>query len=403
MTVRTPKLVPVLLTALVAFAPASTDIYLPALPMLGQAFGAGPASVQLTLSVFLAGFAVSQLVYGPLSDRFGRRPVILAGLAIFLGASVGCATAPSIEALIAWRFVQAVGACSGPVLGRAVVRDIYGRDGAARMLAYIAMAMSLAPAAGPVLGGYLTAWFGWRASFWLLAGFGALVLAGVAAVLGETNRHRDPLATRPRRLAANYATLARHRFYAGCVLVVAFTYSGIFSFISGSSFVLIDGLGLSPEHYGMCFATIAIGYMIGSFIAGRLSTRLGIERMIALGSGLSAVAGLAMAGLAAAGMANVAAVVAPFAAYMVGAGLTLPNAFAGAVGPFPAMAGLASALMGFVQMTVAAVVGIAIGHMTDGDSRPMAFAVLLVALAAGLAFLTLVRTRPAAAARGGSA
>ena len=161
-----------LLTALVAFGAISTDLYLPSLPAIGAGFAADISQVQLTLSVFLVGFAVSQAVYGPLSDRFGRRPVLLGGLSIYLIASLACMTAPGIGSLIAWRFVQALGACTGVVLGRAIVRDVYGREGAARMLSYMGMAMALAPALGPILGGYLQVWFGWRANF---AGFAANV------------------------------------------------------------------------------------------------------------------------------------------------------------------------------------------------------------------------------------
>lgn len=405
------KLLPILLTALVAFGPISTDLYLPSLPALTRAFGAEATTVQLTLSVFLAGFAASQLVYGPLSDRFGRRPVLLAGVALYLAASIGCALAPSIEALIVGRFFQALGACCGPVLGRAVVRDLYGREQAARMLAYIATAMALAPAIGPILGGYLTVWLGWRSNFWLLAGFGALVLASAALLLGETNRHRDPLATRPARLAANYLSLVRHRGYVGYALIVASVYSGIFAFISGSPHLFIDALGLSPDRYGMCFAAVVIGYMAGTFGAGRLTLRLGIDRMIAIGAVLALAGGLAMALFAVAGWLSVATVVAPFSLFMAGAGVILPNALAGGVGPFPTMAGAASALMGFVQMAVAAAVGIAVARFADGTAAPMAVAVLAVAAAAGVAFLTLVRParrtagprRPSAAAPGGPA
>jgi len=401
---RRPALA-VLLTALVAFGPMSTDLYLPALPGLTRALGADIATGQLTLSVFLAGFAVSQLLYGPLSDRFGRRPVLLAGVAVFVLAGAACALAPTIEALIAFRFLQALGACAGPVIARAVVRDVWGREGAARVLAYMAMAMALAPAVGPILGGQLTVAFGWRANFWFLVGFGAVVLAASAVLLAETNRLRDPEAIRPARLARNYGVLFRHRAYRGYVAVVAFSYAGIFCFISGSSFLFVEAIGLSPDLYGLSFTVIVVGYMVGSFAAGRLTTRLGIARMIAIGTGLSAAGGAAMAACAAAGWLGVAPVVGPFFVFMVGAGLTLPNAMAGAVGPFPGMAGLASALLGFFQMGVAAVVGVAVGRATeaafaglaagaaapDRAGLPMGLAVALVSLAASAAYRWGVR------------
>lgn len=384
-------LIAVVLTLLTGFGPMSTDVYLPSLPSMVTAFGTDIATVQLTLSVFLVGFAVAQLVYGPMSDRFGRRPAILAGVAIFTAASIACALATTIEMLILCRFLQAVGACCGPVLGRAVVRDLYGPDRSARVLAYMGMAMSLAPAIGPMLGGVLQEAFGWRAVFWLLVGFGAVMLAAVLALLGESNRHRDPLATSPTRLARNYGALLRNRRYVGYVLVVACGYSAIFTFISGSSFVLSGILGLSPPAYGASFGAVVVGYLLGAFGSGRLTLRLGIDRMIRVGTLVMLAGGVAMAGLAAAGIFTVWAVIGPFFVVMVGVGLTSPNAVAGAIAPFPAMAGTASALMGFIQMTFAALVGIAIGHTTAQDGLPMALTVLLMALGALAAFRLLVR------------
>lgn len=380
----------VLLTALVAFGPLSTDLYLPSLPTLVAVFGSDPATVQLTLSVFLVGFAVSQLVYGPLSDRFGRRPVLLAGILLYLAASLACMVATSIEQLIAARFLQAVGACCGPVLGRAVVRDLYGRERAARILAYMAMAMALAPALGPVLGGYLTVGLGWRANFAVLAIFGALVLLGVWRLLAETNRQRDPEALNPRRLVANYLHLVGCRRYLGYVLCVSFAYSGIFAFISGSSFVLIGMLGLSPEHYGMAFGVAVVGYMVGSFGSGRLTLRLGIDRMIGIGTALCSLAGLAGLALALAGVVHLAAILAPMFLFLVGAAFILPNAMAGAVGPFPTMAGLASALLGFVQMGLAAVVGVLVGHLHDGTQLPMVATIAAVAVLSALSRALLI-------------
>jgi DHA1 family bicyclomycin/chloramphenicol resistance-like MFS transporter len=380
-----------MLTVLVGLGPLSTDLYLPSLPTLVRAFGTDIATVQLTLSVFLVGFAVSQLAYGPLSDRFGRRPVLLGGIALFCAASLGCMLAQSVEQLVAARFLQAVGACCGPVIGRAVVRDVWGREHAARVLAYMTMAMAVAPAAGPVLGGYLTTEFGWRANFALLSAFAVLMLAAAALFLGETNAHRDPLATRPGRLAANYAGLLRHRRFLGYALCAAFSYSGIFSFISGSSHVLIDGMGLTPTLYGMSFGAIVLGYMVGTFSSGRLTLRLGVDRLVAAGTALQAAAGVAGVALALAGAATLPAILLPVFAYMAGAGLVLPNAVAGAVGPFPTMAGTASALLGFLQMLVASAVGVGVGLLHDGTPVPMMASIAAAALSAALARAALLR------------
>ena len=379
-----------LLTLGVALGPLTTDLYLPSLPAIGRHFAADVAATQLTLSAFLVGFAVSQLFYGALSDRFGRRPVMLAGFAIFLAASVLCALAESLEILILGRVLQALGVCAGPVLGRAVVRDIFGPGRAAKALSYMAAAMALGPALGPIVGGLLEAWIGWRANFWALVTVAAVLLLGMALVMPETNRHKDPTATQPGRMLRNFATLLAHRSYLGYALVVAFAYSGIFAFISGSSFLLMDVTGLSPEAYGFCFAAVVLGYMVGTLISGRFGQRLGQERTLALGVAASCLSGSLGLALALLGITGVTAVVAPTAGYMVGCGLMLPNALAGALRHYPRMAGAASSLMGFIQLSVAAVIGIGVGQLHDGTAVPMTGAIAGVALSCLLSLLLLV-------------
>ena len=381
----------VLITALVALGPLSTDLYLPSLPALTRDLDSDVAQAQLTLSLFLVAFACCQLVYGPLSDRFGRRPVILGGTAVYLLATIACTLAPTMEWLVAARFFQAVGACAGPVLGRAIVRDIYGREGAARVLAYVGAAMALAPAIGPILGGFVEVWVGWRGNFVVLGVYAAVILAAVAATLEESNRHPDPTALAPRQLAANYLGFLGNRRYLGYAGTVALGYCGLFAFISGSAHVLIEVVGLSPDRYGFCFAAFVVGYAIGTTLAGRLTLRLGIDRMIALGAAIACAGGLAMAALAWMGVETVASIVGPSVVYMVGVGMVFPNAQAGAMGPFPTKAGAAAAMVGFLQMAIAAAVGIAVGHAFDGTSIPMATA--MGAAGAGLVVVRLVFLR----------
>ena len=387
--------VTVLLSALVALGPISTDLYLPSLPGLARGFGVPVSEVQLTLSVFLAGLATAQLIYGPLSDRFGRRPVLVAGLCLYVIATLACMLAPSVPWLVMARFVQATGACVGPVLGRAVVRDVYGREGAARVLSYLSAAMALAPAIGPILGGFLEVSFGWRANFLALAIYGGAGLIATLAILPETNQHADPDAARPRRIVAGYRGFIGHRAYLGYALCCAFSYSGIFAFISGSSFVLVDVVGLAPDAFGFCFAAVVIGYIIGTILAGRLSRRHGIDRLIAVGARIAMLsgallAGLAIAGAATTGLPGTLAIVLPMLVYMIGVGLVLPNSIAGAIGPFPRAAGAASALLGFIQMTLAAFAGIAVARFHDGSSVPMALGIAIPSLAIWLSHRMLV-------------
>ena len=399
--------VTVLLTALVALGPISTDLYLPSLPAMARAFGAPVGEVQLTLSVFLAGFATAQLAYGPLSDRFGRRPILLIGLGIYVAASLACALAPSIGVLIAARFLQAVGGCAGPVLCRAVVRDVHGREGAARVLAYLSSAVALAPALGPILGGFLEVWSGWRANLLVLVAYGASGLAAAALILPETNPSPDATAMHPRRMLANYAGLLGRRTYLGYALCCTFAYSGIFAFISGSSFVLVDRIGLRPDEYGFCFAAVACSYMAGALAAGRLTRRMGIDRMVRAGGAITGVGGaipaaVGWSGAAPNGLGGAAAIIAPMMLCIAGIGLVLPNAMAGAIGPFPRIAGAASALLGFMQMTTAAMIGVAVGHLHDGTERPMTTAIAAAVLLIPATYFGLIRPAGRTAVMSGS-
>jgi DHA1 family bicyclomycin/chloramphenicol resistance-like MFS transporter len=380
-----------LLTTLVALGPLSTDLYLPALPTLARVFATDAAGVQLTLSVFLAGFACGQIFYGPLSDRFGRRPLMLGGLALFCAGSIGCVLATSIEMLVLARFVQALGACAGPVIGRAVVRDLWGASESARIIAYMGGAMAIAPLLGPTLGGFLTVLFGWQSNFLLLLLIGALQLVAVACMLSESNVHRDPAASHPRQMVANFARLLADRHYLGCLLSFSFSYSALFAFISASSFVLADRHGLTPQVYGLCFGVVIAGYLLGSLASGRLVRRLGSDYLLLRGAWLGAIAGVSMAALEFSGVRSIAAILGPMFFCTVATGLVMPNAIARALAPYPAMAGSASALMGFVQMTIAALVGIAVGHALAGGGAVLALAVAVCTVAAPLSYLALTR------------
>lgn len=385
--------VAVLLTALVAFGPISTDLYLPSLPDMTRAFGTTVSQVQLTLSVFIYGFACGMLVYGPLSDRLGRKPVLVGGVLVYVIASVACLLAQSIETLIVARFFQAVGACAGPVIGRAVVRDVYSRQEGARMLSYMASAMAIAPAVGPILGGWLHVTFGWQSNFAALMVFGLAVFTGTVFMLRETNAHKDPFATRPMRVITTYVALLRTRVFIGHTLVVGLAFGGLFSFISGSSFVLIDVLGVPPRYFGFAFAAVVAGYMIGAFSSARLTMTLGISRVLRIGTALASLSGIAVAALALSG-AGVAGVLMPMAVYFFACALVIPNATAGAIGPFPTKAGAVSALLGFLQMGLGATAGFTVGLLHDGTTLPMTGTIAVMGTLSAVAYWALVHGTP---------
>ncbi|MBB4268098.1 multidrug effflux MFS transporter [Roseospira visakhapatnamensis] len=395
------RTVAALLTVLVAFGPMSTDLYLPSLPAMVEAFDTSVSRAQLTLSVFMAGLALGMLIHGPLSDRYGRRPVLIGGVALYVVASVACVLAPTVEALIAARFVQALGACAGPVIGRAVVRDVYDRGEAARMLSLMASAMALAPAVAPILGGALFSLFGWRANFGVLVVFGVVALTGTWWLLAETNRHRDPMATRPGRLAGTFAHLLRHRAFVGYTLTVSFGFAGLFGFISGSSFVIIDVLGVAPELFGFAFMAVVIGYILGAASGGRLSGRVDLDRLIGAGVILATLSGGVAAALAWAGIQSVAALVPLVSIYFFATAWIIPLGTAGALSPFPRIAGAVSSLLGFIQMAIGATAGVLVGVLHDGTTRTLTTLLFLMGVCGLVAFLALVWRRPPAESPGG--
>ena len=382
-----------LLTVLVALGQITTALYIPSMPSLVEALDTDAGHVNLTLTVFLVGFAVSQLVYGPLSDRVGRRPALVGGMVLMLAASFACAFAPTVEVLIAARFVQAVGACAGPVLGRAMVRDIYGRDRAAKALAYIGMAFAVSPAIVPIIGGYLQVWFGWRASFFFLTAVGTAILAAVWMMLEETNRRRDPDALNLGTMAGNFRALLSSPIFLGHALSLSLIFGGLFAYVAVSPFVFIEGIGLTPDHYGMLAVFNAAGVLMGNALAGRLTMRLGVERMVLMGILLALAAAVLLTALAAAGYLGVAVIIGPMVLFFIGMGIVFPNAMAGALGPFPKTAGAASALLGFLQLGVAAVASTIAGWLPHATQLAMALAILGFTLAALGAFMALVWRR----------
>ncbi|MEQ9545616.1 MAG: Bcr/CflA family multidrug efflux MFS transporter [Marinobacter sp.] len=386
----------ILLAAAVALGPLATDMYLPALPQIGSDFGTGTDQVQLTLSLYMLGFALAQLICGPLADRFGRKPIMIGGFLLFALASVGCALATNIETLMLCRFLQALGGSAGPVLGRAAIRDIYTPREAARIMAILASIMALAPAVAPTIGGFLVSGLGWASIFIVLAGYALVMAVVVAFGIPEPMRpeYRQPL--RLCSLLRNYRTIATDISFLGYTLTNALIFSGLFAFLSGSSFVLIDFLGVEPEHFGLFFACIVVGYVTGNLTAVRLGSRLVPDQILVRGLTVAVVGGSIMAGLAIAEIYTVWAVILPQALFMVGVGMVLPQTMAGAMANFPQMAGSASALFGFSQMAVAAIAGALVGHLHDGTSLVMATIIAASAAAALASYLILVQRHPAA-------
>jgi MFS transporter, DHA1 family, multidrug resistance protein len=383
----------VILTLLVAMGPVSTDVYLPSLPGIAVDLGTTEALAQLTLGLFIAGFAVMMLLCGPLADRFGRRPVLIGGLSLYVAASIACALAPGIGFLLAARFVQAIGACVGPVVGRAIVRDLYPPREAGRILGTMASAMALAPIVGPFIGGALEVAFGWRASFWFLAAFGGLLLAALALRLEETLAVPLLGVLAPRRLLANYRLILASRAFLGFMAVVALGFGALFTWIVNSAFVVIDHFGVPPDRFALAFAPVIGGYVIGAYLGGRIGMRLGLVRTCGIGVRILAGAGMALLVVGWSGVGGLVLVVALSSLTFAGAGIVIPQGTAGALAPFAERAGSAAALLGFLQMMTGLLVVALSSLVFDGTPRPMVTLNALCALGALGAFMLLLRAR----------
>jgi DHA1 family bicyclomycin/chloramphenicol resistance-like MFS transporter len=374
----------VLLGVLFALTALGTDAWLPALPVAAQALGAPVAGMQLTVTTYFLGLAAGQLVWGPVSDRYGRKPVLLAGLAIALLASAVCAAADSAAALVLARLAQGFGMSAGPVMARTIVRDLHGHEQAARLLARMTIVFSVIPIAAPLAGGLMVVLGGWRAVFWLLGGVAALLAAAVALRLRETVPAQRASA-HPAQIARSFAAIAAEpRFLApyGAMLCAQI---GIFAFVSNSAFTLVSGFGVAPGAFALLFALVMVGQIAGAWLSSHLVMRVGMLRLLRAGTLLAFAAGLAAALLAWSGMRHPAAVVLPFMLFLFASALILPNATALALQPFARTAGTAASLMGATQFAVGALVSSALGALFDGSARPMA---TLAALAGLGAFLT---------------
>jgi len=380
-----------LLASVVALGPLSTDMYLPSLPRLTDELNASVDQVQITLSIFFAGFAFAQLLYGPLADRFGRKSILLGGLVLFTAASFGCATATSIEELILYRFLQALGACGGPVLGRTMIRDIYGPTQSARVLSMMGTIMALAPAVAPIIGGYMLLVFNWSAIFIFLGVYGAIVTLMIFFKIRESLQPENVNSLRPSAILRNYGELISSRVFLGYTLCCSFTFSGLFSFLSGSSFVLIDFFGVPEKNYGFYFTAVVLGYMTGTQLAQRLGPKLGINRMLVLGTSIATIAGGAMLSASLLSIHNLYWLISCQVVFMIAVGMVMPQAMAGAMGPFPKMAGTASALLGFTQSAIAAVVGLVVGHSHTGTPTVMAASIAAMGTLALLSYLIIIK------------
>ena len=379
-----------LLAALTAFAPLSIDMYLPSLPTLVQVFATDTGRVQLTLSAFLIGFGIGHLIYGPLSDRYGRRLPLLVGVLLYVLASGWCALSENIEIMIALRFLQGMTACAGPVIVRAMIRDRFNPEQGAQMLSLVFMVMTLAPLLAPLLGGWILISLGWQAIFWALALIGFICLLVSIWQLDETltpeRRQQGGLFS----VVRSWGRLLKHRRYLGYALSSGLIGAVLFAYLSGSPFVFIEVYGIPPEQYGWLFAINVLGVTSGSYLNRRWISRVGIERMYALTTWVAALAGLTLLAVAWLDLGLVILMLPLF--LCVGCiGFSSANAASAALADFPDLAGSASALLGMFGFGLGACSGALVGVLHNGTALPMAFVIALCGVGSWLVRRLLIQ------------
>lgn len=382
-----------LLGLITVLPPLAIDMGLPALGAIGAALGHDAADATLTLSLFMLGFATAPLAYGPLSDRFGRRPVTLWAIALFALAGVGCTFADSLTSLLVWRLIQGAGAGASLVIPLAIVRDLFEGFDARAKLSQLMVLTIMAPMVAPTLGALVLSVGGWRAIY------GILAIAGVIAVIGMTLGFAESAKIDPnrrlnaRQLLRDYGRVLRHRESLGYLLVASCAFGIIFGYVSASPLLMIDVMGISPGLYGLVFAGTSLGIMAGAFLNGRLARRgIAIMRPMAGGLALAVVCSLILLGLAFTGAPSLPLLVPFLVLATFGCGLVFPNAAHGVVQPVPDIAGSASALMGCLQMVVGAISSAMVAWAFDGRTAiAMTGVMAFFAVLAAISMLLIVR------------
>jgi len=380
----------VLLGALTAMTAIAIDMSLPALPALAAAFATAPDRVQLTLSLFAIGYGAGQLLSGPLSDRFGRKPVLLGGLGIYTLAGLAAALAPGIAPLVMARLLQGLGAAVGPILGRAIVRDHWSGVRAAQALSHVMVVFALAPMVAPLIGAGLLRLWGWRSIFLTFAVFGGVLALVTWLVFAESLRTPDRLAMSPARLFANARRFFADRRCVGYMLVNSCIFVGLFVFISASPFVFIAGYGVTPGAFGLYFALGAFAIMAGALANGRLVRRLPPERVLRSGLIVLSLSGAAALVIGLSRWSGPLAMMAAIMGYIFAQGLTMPNAIAGAMEPLPQMAGMVASRMGAAQRLAGGLAGYAVNLLYDGTAVPMAAFIAAMGIGALLTYYFLL-------------
>ena len=368
-----------ILSALMAFASISTDLYLPALPIIGSALHARSGAVELTISTYLIGFSLGQLWWGPIGDRRGRRLPVAIGLVLFIIGSAGCAQSDSVASLIVWRIVQAVGASASVVLARAMVRDLYGGNKAAQMMSTLMTVMAIAPLLGPIVGGQILHVASWRAIFGTLVALGVATLGALfflPETLPQSRRNRTPL----RYALLDYVELLRHRRLISYAGAGGFFYGGMFAYIAGTPFAYITFYSVSPQTYGLLFGAGVVGIMATNLVNARQVHKFSSDRLLLAGAIVAAIAALILARDTWHGAGGLAGIVIPLFLFVSMTGFIVANSISGALSSFPERAGAVSALVGTIQYGAGVLGSALVGLFADGTLRPLGIVVAIMGI-----------------------
>lgn len=382
---------------LVAIGPISMALYTPAMPALVEAYGTSEAAIKMTLTTYFAGFALAQLICGPLADAFGRKPVALTFLALYLASSILATFAPTVEFMLVARALQGVGAAVGIAVSRAIVRDQFTGEASSKIMNTIAMMLALGPAISPTIGGFVLELSGWREIFWCMIIYGLGLMIAVSLFQVETNPNPGKHHLDPGRLASNYVALLSDPRFLAPALLIGCGLGNLYTFATILPFVLIHKVGLSPSEFGMTMILQSGSFIVGTILTGRLLRFVEARKLVPFGLGLWVIAALLMSILTLTMDPSIASVMGPVALFVFALALVLPASFTETLAPFPRMAGAASSMVGFLQCAVAIIASVVIAALGD---QLLGFGVILplVPIIGIVSYLVLKQRVPQAAA-----
>jgi len=356
--------------------PVAIDIFLPAMPLIALTMAVDPGTVGITLGIFAMGTAIGQIIFGPISDRFGRKPVVIFGLFLYIIAAILAPYSSNIETLSLIRFFQGIGAASGRIIGIAIVRDLHAREKAAKLLSNIWMVSTLMPIVNPFIGSILIGYFDWYSVFIFMASFAGIVMLLTIFYFKETLKKKDLEALNINSMTHNFRQILTNRSFIIYTLIASFSVSSLYGFLATASDLLISQLNQAPTTFAWQFAIVMLGSLIGSFISGRLSLKLGINKVIGIGAFITVISSLSFLVLSLSGIFTVVAIILPYTIQRMGEAMISAQSMAGSITPFPAHAGAASSLLGFFRQLAGAIMAILVGYYADGTSFPMAMALI---------------------------